>query len=223
MTWRCCVPVVTGPFCRSGADVCSPCAYSRDGDRRSRRRRSRRRAASPTRVSSPPGHGRAVDGGGLFPTDTHRARRHRLRPVEPDYEVHPRRGRLRRGRPAAPGYDGFLTAAFGDIQNVLDRRVPRATYDAPWEPLSGGIFAAYPDRQEPIPGCGTDASTLRGRARPAPRSTASTATSWPTTTLDGLPDAGRPARQGSGGRRARPRVRPRHPGPCRRVGQHRAC
>ena len=48
-----------------------------------------------------------------------------------------------------------LTAAFGDIRDFWADAFPEA-YGAPFEPLAGGIFAAYPSRQEAIPGCGTD-------------------------------------------------------------------
>ncbi len=55
-------------------------------------------------------------------------------------------------------YDGFLTTAFGDIQSFWNDAYPEA-YGAEFEPLAGGIFAAYPSRVEDIPGCGTTASS----------------------------------------------------------------
>jgi predicted metalloprotease len=58
------------------------------------------------------------------------------------------------------GYDGYLTAAFSDIQAFWEQQFP-AVYGSPFTPLSGGIYAAYPDRVEPIPGCGTP-QTLYG-------------------------------------------------------------
>jgi predicted metalloprotease len=50
-------------------------------------------------------------------------------------------------------YDGFLTHAFKDIEGFWAEEY-KATYGTEWKPLSGGIYAAYPDRTEPIPGCG---------------------------------------------------------------------
>jgi len=55
-------------------------------------------------------------------------------------------------------YDGYLIAAFKDIQEFWSAEFP-AVYGSPFEPLSGGIYAAYSDRQEPIPGCGTAETT----------------------------------------------------------------
>ena len=60
-------------------------------------------------------------------------------------------------------YDGFLTAAFGDIQTFWADAFPEA-YGADFTPLAGGIFAAYPDRTEDIPGCGSPVRPSR-RAR----------------------------------------------------------
>lgn len=56
------------------------------------------------------------------------------------------------------GYDGYLTAAFSDIDSFWREQYP-AVYGSDFEPLSGGIYAAYPERSEPIPGCGTPEST----------------------------------------------------------------
>ncbi|MDP9464630.1 MAG: neutral zinc metallopeptidase [Actinomycetota bacterium] len=50
-------------------------------------------------------------------------------------------------------YDGYLTAAFTDIDAFWKEQFP-AVYGSEFEPLSGGIYAAYPERTEPIPGCG---------------------------------------------------------------------
>jgi predicted metalloprotease len=51
-------------------------------------------------------------------------------------------------------YDGYLTAAFSDILAFWEEQFP-AVYGSAFTALAGGIFAAYPDRTEPIPGCGT--------------------------------------------------------------------
>jgi predicted metalloprotease len=80
-----------------------------------------------------------------------------LAPVDPTYQVLP--GVVDFGSSKPPqSYDGFLTAAFGDIEAFWANAFPEA-YGAPFEPLAGGIYAAYPARQEPIPGCGTEASS----------------------------------------------------------------
>ncbi|MFT3854519.1 MAG: neutral zinc metallopeptidase [Ilumatobacteraceae bacterium] len=55
-------------------------------------------------------------------------------------------------------YDGFLVAAFEDIEKFWTTQFP-ATYGGTFTPLSGGIFAAYQSRREPIPGCGTARTT----------------------------------------------------------------
>jgi len=55
-------------------------------------------------------------------------------------------------------YDGFLTTAFGDIENFWNDAYPEA-YGEAFEPLAGGIFAAFPSRTDDIPGCGTTESS----------------------------------------------------------------
>lgn len=60
--------------------------------------------------------------------------------------------------PSHPEYDGFLTAAISDIDEFWAEAYP-AAYDAPWEPLSGGVYAASPQRSDTIPGCGESEST----------------------------------------------------------------
>ena len=55
-------------------------------------------------------------------------------------------------------YDGYLTAAFSDIEAFWNDEFPKV-YGTPFAPLSGHIYAAYPDRAEPIPGCGTPETT----------------------------------------------------------------
>ena len=51
-------------------------------------------------------------------------------------------------------YDGYLTAAFSDIEAFWTAQFP-TVYGKAFTPLAGGIYAAYPERTEPIPGCGT--------------------------------------------------------------------
>ena len=55
-------------------------------------------------------------------------------------------------------YDGYLTAAFSDIEAFWKAQFP-TVYGNDFTPLSGGIYAAYPERTEPIPGCGTPETT----------------------------------------------------------------
>ncbi len=49
-------------------------------------------------------------------------------------------------------YDGFLTAALQDIEDWWAAEYP-TVYGQSWTPLKGGIYAAYPQRVEQIPGC----------------------------------------------------------------------
>lgn len=58
-------------------------------------------------------------------------------------------------------YDGYLTAAFSDIEAFWKAQFP-TVYGKEFPPLSGGIYAAYPERTEPIPGCGTPETTYAG-------------------------------------------------------------
>lgn len=50
-------------------------------------------------------------------------------------------------------YDAAVAAAMTDIEAMWDEAMP-ALYGKRWEPLAGGVYAAYPERTEPIPGCG---------------------------------------------------------------------
>ena len=50
-------------------------------------------------------------------------------------------------------YDGYLSAALNDIQTWWSQQYPVLFGDA-FAPLAGGIYAAYPERTTPIPGCG---------------------------------------------------------------------
>ncbi len=72
---------------------------------------------------------------------------------EPTFDVIPDVVDFGADKPSQP-YDGFLTAAFGDIQSFWNDAFPEA-YGSAFEPLSGGIFAAYPLRTDDIPGCGS--------------------------------------------------------------------
>jgi predicted metalloprotease len=51
-------------------------------------------------------------------------------------------------------YDGYLTAAFTDIEAFWKAQFP-TLYGKDFAPLAGHIYAAYPDRSDTIPGCGT--------------------------------------------------------------------
>lgn len=55
-------------------------------------------------------------------------------------------------------YDAYLSAALADIQSWWAAQYP-VLYGTPFEPLAGGIYAAYPERTDPIPGCGGGPTT----------------------------------------------------------------
>jgi len=93
-------------------------------------------------------------GGGLITSDTTNGGDEREYPVIDGVVDFGERG------PAHPDYDGFLTAAFGDVQAFWAEAFPE-TYGLPWTPLEGGIYAAYPEREAPIPGCGKETSTYQ--------------------------------------------------------------
>jgi predicted metalloprotease len=50
-------------------------------------------------------------------------------------------------------YDQFVAVAFTDIERWWSEQYP-AVYGEPFEPLTGGIYAGYPERQTELPGCG---------------------------------------------------------------------
>ncbi len=58
----------------------------------------------------------------------------------------------------ARAYDDFVRLALNDIEAWWADTFP-AVYGEPFEPLAGGVFAAYPERTAPIPGCETDTPT----------------------------------------------------------------
>ena len=104
------------------------------------------------------GAGGGGGGGGLFPDETVTTGPDApTTTVERTYEVIP--GVVDFGSTKdARDYDGFLTAVFGDIQTFWANAYPEMTGGQSFEPLSGGVFAAYSSRQEPIPSCRTDGS-----------------------------------------------------------------
>src|SRR3954454_17704682 len=55
-------------------------------------------------------------------------------------------------------YDGFLVAAFQDIETFWATNFPEL-YGEPFQPLKGGIFAAYPERTTKVPGCQSPQTT----------------------------------------------------------------
>jgi len=55
-------------------------------------------------------------------------------------------------------YDDFVRLALTDIQQWWSEQFP-AIYDQPFEPLAGGVYAGYPERTTPIPGCETTTPT----------------------------------------------------------------
>lgn len=48
-------------------------------------------------------------------------------------------------------WDAYLTVVFADLASFWEQAFPE-TYGEPWQPLTGGVWAAYPDRQEVLPG-----------------------------------------------------------------------
>lgn len=61
-------------------------------------------------------------------------------------------------KPPQP-WDDFLSVALADVEVWLEAEFEPA-FGIPFTPLEGGIFAAYPERTEPIPGCGTPSSSF---------------------------------------------------------------
>jgi predicted metalloprotease len=55
-------------------------------------------------------------------------------------------------------YDRFLIAALNDVELFWAEQYP-LLYGEPFEPLAGRIYAGYPERTTPIPGCGPEAET----------------------------------------------------------------
>ena len=53
---------------------------------------------------------------------------------------------------AARDYDEFVRLALTDIERWWSDEYP-AIYGEPFEPLAGGVYAGYPERTTPIPGC----------------------------------------------------------------------
>ena len=102
-------------------------------------------------------------GGGLIPTES--TQPGDTLPPERTYEVIEGVVDFGEAGPQHPEYDGFLTAAFGDIQDFWTEAFPEAYGGAAFEPLSGGIYAAYPERQAPIPGCGKESSSYEDVAK----------------------------------------------------------
>ena len=99
------------------------------------------------------------DSGGLIPTES--TQPGDTVPVERTYDVIDGVVDFGEAGPQHPEYDGFLTAAFGDIESFWAEAFPEAYGGKAFEPLSGGIYAAYPDRQAPIPGCGKPQSSYQ--------------------------------------------------------------
>jgi predicted metalloprotease len=56
------------------------------------------------------------------------------------------------------GYDDFVVAALNDVELWWAEQYP-LIYGEEFEPLQGGIYAGYPERTDPIPGCGNDPET----------------------------------------------------------------
>lgn len=54
-------------------------------------------------------------------------------------------------------YDELVAIAVADIELMWSTTYPEL-YGEPYEPLEGGVFPAYPERTDPIPGCGSEQS-----------------------------------------------------------------
>ena len=57
-------------------------------------------------------------------------------------------------------YDPFIAAALADLQQWWSQTYPQV-YGEPFQPLDGGVIAAYPTRSDPIPGCGEPETTYQ--------------------------------------------------------------
>lgn len=55
-------------------------------------------------------------------------------------------------------YDGYVSAALADIEAWWRAEYPRL-FGGAFVPLEGGVYAAYPERTSPIPGCGSSADS----------------------------------------------------------------
>ena len=55
-------------------------------------------------------------------------------------------------------YDDFLCAVMTDLESWWSEEYP-ALYGDAFEPLSGGVYAAYPNRPDDLPGCGEPRTT----------------------------------------------------------------
>ncbi len=60
----------------------------------------------------------------------------------------------------ARDYDGFLVAVVKDLETFWAANLP-AVYGTSFEPLAGGVHAAYRDRTSRIPGCGNRTTRYR--------------------------------------------------------------
>ncbi len=56
-------------------------------------------------------------------------------------------------------YDDFVAVALTDIARWWNEQYP-AVYGVPFEPLAGGVYAGYPERESALPGCGNPATTV---------------------------------------------------------------
>ena len=111
-------------------------------------------------------------------------------------------------------YDGFLVAAFKDIESFWQTNFPEL-YGSAFQPLKGGIFAAYRARTTEIPGCQSPQTTYDDVEGNAFYCSDGDFIVYDDDLL--LPDAGEEPRAERRRRRPGPRVRARHPVPGRRA------
>lgn len=57
-------------------------------------------------------------------------------------------------------YDAFLLATLTDLEAWWAQAYP-AVYGEPFSPLAGDVYAAYPERTDPLPGCGEPTTSYR--------------------------------------------------------------
>ncbi len=78
-------------------------------------------------------------------------------PIPPSGDVDPEAINFGVNKPPRP-YDDFLLAVMTDLQVWWTETYP-AIYGEEFTPLEGDVYAAYPERPDDIPGCGSERTT----------------------------------------------------------------